>query len=299
MTDLNFHHLRYFWAVANAGSMARAAERLRVSSPALSVQIQALEASLGHALFERQGKRLVLTEAGTIALDYANAIFAAGAELLGVLVDTGDDLRRSLRVGAVSTLSRNFQRVFLAPLLPRTDVSLLLTSGGLDDLVRDLEAHRLDVVLTNTLPARTTAFQWVSHALAEQPASLVGKPRKEGFAPGLKTLLATERFVLPTTASGLRHSFDALATRLGVRPNVAAEVDDMATLRVIAKEHDGLALVPPIVVQDELRLKKLVEVTRISGLRETFFAITATRRFPNPLIADLFRQEIRVEPRRR
>jgi len=76
--SLNYKHLRYFWAVAHSGNLTRAAEQLYVSQSALSVQIRKLEEWLGHDLFERQGKRLVMTEAGRIALDHADTIFGVG-----------------------------------------------------------------------------------------------------------------------------------------------------------------------------------------------------------------------------
>lgn len=82
MSSLNFHHLRYFLALANEGNLARAARNLAVSQSALSTQIQALEARLGHPLFERVGRRLVQTEAGQIARDHAQAIFDMGDDLL-------------------------------------------------------------------------------------------------------------------------------------------------------------------------------------------------------------------------
>ena len=72
---LNFHHLRLFQAIAREGGLTRAAERLNLSQSALSTQLQKLEAQLGHALFDRRGKRLALTEAGRIALDYADTAF--------------------------------------------------------------------------------------------------------------------------------------------------------------------------------------------------------------------------------
>ena len=90
MSDLNFHHLRYFWAVAHEGNLTRAAEQLHVSQSAVSVQIKKLEEDLGHALFERRGRQLHLTEAGRLALDYADTIFDLGGELVGVLDDAVD-----------------------------------------------------------------------------------------------------------------------------------------------------------------------------------------------------------------
>ncbi|MBA4207627.1 MAG: LysR family transcriptional regulator, partial [Polymorphum sp.] len=128
MPDLNYHHLRYFRAVAHDGNLTRTAERLNLSQSALSVQIRQLEERLGHALFERRGRQLHLTEAGRIALDHADAIFSAGEELIATLRQTGTT-RQVLRVGGMATLSRNFQIAFLRPVLGRADVEVVLRSG--------------------------------------------------------------------------------------------------------------------------------------------------------------------------
>ena len=100
----------------------------------------------------------------------------------------------------------------------------------------------------------------------------------------LKELLETEPLVLPAAESSIRAGFDALVSRLGVRPRIAAEVDDMAMLRLLARERIGLAVVPTIVVRDELEARVLVEIAPLPQLKETFFAITLARRFPNPLL---------------
>jgi LysR family transcriptional activator of nhaA len=284
---LNYNHLRYFWAVAHEGNLTRAAARLNVAQSAVSVQIRQLEESLGHQLFERRGRGLALTEAGRIALDHADAIFEAGAELEGILQAQSTGARQLLRVGSLATLSRNFQLAFLAPLLGRDDVEIVIRSGGFDDLLRQLESHRIDVVLANAAPPRDAATPWVAHVIAEQPIALVGRPAlREGGRP-LEVLLAEEALVLPTVPSGIRTAFDALVDRLGIRPQIAAEVDDMAMLRLLAREHTGLAVVPSIVVQDELEAGTLVEVAQLPGVTETFHAITLTRRFPNPLLREL------------
>lgn len=289
MAALNYNHLRYFWAVAREGNLTRTAEKLLVSQSALSIQIKKLETQLGHALFERSGRQLLLTEAGRIAFDHAEAIFATGEELLGTLKAQAGERRAVLRVGALATLSRNFQLGFLRPVLGRQDVEVVVRSGTTPDLLQALESHRLDVVLVNVAPRRDAATPWISHAIAEQPVSLVGTPSRIGSKATLELLLAREPLVLPTLESSIRTGFDALLDRLGIRARVAAEVDDMAMLRLLAREDIGLAVVPPIVVKDELASGLLVEIEQLPQLSETFFAVTLTRRFPNPLLRQLLR----------
>lgn len=290
MATLNYNHLRYFWAVAHEGHLTRAAEQLHVSQSALSVQIQKLERQLGHALFERRGKQLILTEAGRIALDHADAIFAAGNELVNTLGESGEGARRVLRVGALATLSRNFQIQFLQPLMGRSDTEVVVRSGTFGDLIQRLESHGLDVVLSNSAPPRDAATPWIAHRIAEQPVSLVGHPERAARHVNLKKSLESEPLVVPTVESSIRVGFDAMVDRLAIRPRFAAEVDDMAMLRLLAREDIGLSVVPPIVVKDELDSGYLCEIAQLPGLTETFYAITLGRRFPNPLLRVLLTQ---------
>ena len=287
MAPLNLHHLRLFRAVASDGTLTGAARSLNLSQSALSSQIKALEASLGQDLFDRRGRGLVITEAGRIALDHAEAIFRTADDLTATLRETGR-MRRALRVGALATLSRNFQMQFLRPLIGRADVEVVLRSGSLEELLRGLEGLALDVILTNVAPARDATSHWLVHRLDEQLVSLIGSPARVGTVPPpLRDLLALHPLIVPTRETGLRAAFDALATRLGVTPIFAAEVDDMAMIRLLARADAGLAIIPPIVVRDELLSGTLVEASRLDGIGETFFAVTRTRRFPNPLLVEV------------
>jgi LysR family transcriptional activator of nhaA len=289
MSPLNLHHLRLFRAVAADGTLTGAARGLNLSQSALSTQLRALEATLGQDLFERRGRGLVLTEAGRIALDHAEVIFRTAEDLTATLRDAGR-ARRALRVGALATLSRNFQLQFLRPLIGRADVEVVLRSGSQDDLLRGLEGLALDVVLTNLAPARDASSPWLVHRLDEQPVGLIGTPARAGAAPRpLRDLLADQPLILPTRETALRAAFDALAARLGVAPIIAAEADDMAMIRLLARADAGLAIIPPIVVQDELRSGALVELAGLPGIGETFIAVTLHRRYPNPLLAEVLR----------
>lgn len=283
---LNYHHLRYFWAVAHDGNLTRTAQQLNLSQSALSVQIKQLEERLGHALFERRGRQLHLTEAGRIALDHADAIFAAGQELVATLQEAGRT-RQALRVGALATLSRNFQIGFLRPILARTDVEVILRSGSPTELLEGLGTLNLDLVLMNREPPDDSLAPYETHQIAEQAVSIVGSPERFDPDRPIRELLGAHPFILPTTDNTLRTAFDAMASRLSVRPQVAAEVDDMAMMRLLARENIGLALVAPIVVQDELTSGRLVEAKEHPKIRETFYAITLRRRFPNPVVQEL------------
>jgi LysR family transcriptional regulator, transcriptional activator of nhaA len=285
MSVLNYNHLRYFWVVAREGHLTRAAERLNLSQSALSSQVRKLEDQLGHKLFERRGRGLVLTEAGQVALDHADAIFSTGEELLSTLTNTGSHQR--LRVGALATLSRNFQIRLLRPILGDPDVEIVIRSGSLAELLAALEAHRLDVLLVNQVPLRDAGTTWTAHLIDEQQVSLVGTPERVGGQQTVAHILRTHPLIIPSADSGVRSGFDALTERLSIRPKIAAEVDDMAMMRVLAREDIGVAVLPPIVVVDELANGRLVDAAPLTGITECFSAITLKRRFPSPLLARL------------
>jgi LysR family transcriptional activator of nhaA len=290
MQRLNYHHLHYFWAVAKDGNLTRAATRLHVSQSALSVQIRQLEDQLGQPLFERRGRTLQLTEAGRLAMSYAESIFAAGGELVALLREGRRENRQVLRIGAVSTLSRNFQENFVRPLLEREDVELVLQSGGLADLLGRLRVHTLDVVLSNRRVHGTPDDPWRCRRIARQPVSLVGRPRPKRRAFRFPDELAEVPLLLPGPDHDIRAGFDLMCEQRGIRYRLRAEVDDMAMLRLLARDSDSVALLPTVVVQDELRAGRLVEYAVVPELSETFYAITVQRHFEPPLLKELLKR---------
>jgi LysR family transcriptional activator of nhaA len=214
-------------------------------------------------------------------------VFAAGDALQSTLAGRVRLDQQVLRIGALPTLSRNFQAEFIAPLIGRRDVELVMVSGTLKDLLAQLEAHELDVVLANQPPRGVVAPDIVSRRIALQPVGLVGPPGLLHRPLRFPQDLAKLPVLLPAKGLDIRTGFDQLLDQAGIQPIILAEVDDMAMLRLLARSSDALTLVPPIVVKDELAAGTLVEVFTIPGLTEEFHAITQRRRFPNPLLGEL------------
>ena len=187
----------------------------------------------------------------------------------------------------MATLSRNFQLQCLRPFIDRDDVELILRSGALRDLLAQLRSHTLDVVLSNHAVRRDAETPWHSQLLERQPVALVGKKSRSRRKFRFPDDLASTPLLLPTPDNELRAAFDLLLERAGIRPVIAAEVDDMAMLRLLAREGAGLALVPPVVVKYELDRGLLDIRHRIPEIQEHFYAITPSRRFPNPLVGEL------------
>jgi LysR family transcriptional activator of nhaA len=189
----------------------------------------------------------------------------------------------------MATLSRNFQVDFLRPVLGRTDVEVVLHSAGAEDLFRALATLALDIVLTHEVPARDGPTPFVTHRLAEQAVCLVGSPARlsceSASEPG--RLLQEHPVILPTQLSSIRTGFDAWVDRLDLRPQIVAEVDDMAMMRVLMREDIGLGVMPAIVVKDELASGLLAQSKPLPGISEVFYAVTVNRRFPNPVLSEL------------
>lgn len=281
---LNYHHLRYFREVAIEGHLGRAADRLNVAQSALSVQIRQLEDRLGFSLFDRVARSLVLTEAGRIALDHADRIFSAGDELLATLHQSSE-AKAPLRIGALSTLSRNFQLQFLRPLLALDGCQFSLTSGNTSRLLEDLETLALDVVLTTEVPQTGSHFQFAAQRIAEQPVYIHGTPDRLHHGT-LPMLLANEPLIVPTE-SVIRAGFENLIATLGVKPHIAASVDDMAMVRLLARAGVGVAIAPTVVVAEEIASGILKTAAFDLGISEPFFAVTLPRKFPHPALRNL------------
>lgn len=274
LEQFNFHHLFYFWRVAKTGHLTRAAQDMHVSQSALSAQIRQLEDRLGEPLFEREGRRLVLTATGQMVLSYAENIFGLSQEMLGRLQGRSEGMMR-LRVGSVATLSRNYQENWIRPLLADPGVVLTLESGVLEGLLDRLVRHQLDVVLANEAVASDPDRPLHCRFLGSQSISLVGPASVwAGRTLRVPEDLDGVDLALPGPRHALRAQFDALCMTADVRPRLRAEVDDMAMLRLIARDSGWLTVLPEVVVQDELRSGSLVRVGHTLLLQEQFYAIT-------------------------
>ncbi len=278
LNQLNFHHLFYFWRVAKLGHLTRAAEELHTSQSAVSAQIRQLEERIGEDLFTREGRRLILTDTGQLVLAYAENIFGLSQEMLGRLQGRSAGITR-LRVGSVATLSRNYQENWIRPLLADPAVVLTLESGLLEGLIVRLLQHQLDVVLANeTVPADPDR-PLHCRFLGSQSISLVGPAsRWQSQSLRIPDDLDGLDIALPGPRHALRAQFDALCATAGVSPRLRAEVDDMAMLRLIARDSGWLTVLPEVVVQDELSSGVLVTVGQSTALQERFYAITTPHR---------------------
>ena len=284
---LNYHHFRHFWMIARHRSMTKAAAKLKISQSTLSEQLAELEDWLGQPLFDRRGRELHLTDAGRVALEHAETIFTCGHELITRFRQSGESRQRVLRIGAVGPLSKNLQFDFVQPILADTRTKVVVVAGALDELTRQLQEHKVDLVLSN-IPTRADHDQGIfNHLLGEVPVFLVGG-KKLKLSPGkFPKFLKDVPLFLPSRQSDVRADFDLILANVGIEPFVHAEVDDMALLRLLALSGEGLALVSKIVVERELQSSKIKFMQRVPGLAEKYFALTVRKRFQNAWLGEI------------
>ena len=286
---MNYKHLYYFWHVAASGHLTQTAQKLHVSQSASSSQIKQLEDWFGMALFERRGRQLVLTQAGHIAKQHADRIFAEGESLVKQLKEGASDQPAIIRIGHASTMSRNFVEAFINDLVSQKEVHYRLHSMTPDQLFNELANHQIDIALANTNVRGSDKQLWQSRLLARQPVSLIGPPGR-AITELNSPALVKQHWVLPPENLSLRLAFDMLSAEYNWQPIVLAEADDMAMLRLLTRDTGALAVIPDVVVRDELNSGQLTRYLQLPNVYEQFYAITLKRPFQHPMVVQLLQQ---------
>ena len=272
MAKINYHHLYYFWRVALSGSITRTAEECHVSQSALSQQIKQLENTMNVQLFERVGRQLVLTDMGRKVLNYADEIFTTGEELQSFLNKGESVTQRHINIGVLTTLSRNFTEAFISPLLKESNVSFTLSTRGMTNLLNGLTSHEFDLVLTNrSVNQQNDDAIWQNQLVSRQSVSIIGpaeyKPNSN-FPHGYDDF----KWVLPTGITEIRSGFNAYCSAVGYNPEVVADADDMAMLRLLVRDSGAVTALPLVVVKDEISSGRLAEYQVLPGVFENFYA---------------------------
>ncbi len=286
MEWLNYHHLRYFWTVAREGGLQQAAAKLHVSPPSISAQIRELEEALDVKLFRRSGRRNVLTDAGQIALRHADEIFGLGNDLVSSLKQRPTERALKLHVGVADSLPKLVTYEILKPALELSAVHLVCREGKIDELLAQLGTHRLDIVLADEPASSSVKFRAFNHRLGESAVTFCAAPSlaqrlRRGFPKSLDDAPA----LLPVDQTPLRRALEAWFRARKVAPRVVAEFEDLALMKVMAAQEQGIVPVPSVVVQEAIDRYGLREIGAAENCREEFYAITAERKITHPVVS--------------
>lgn len=285
-TGLNFRHLYYFWVVAKEGSVTRAAERLDVAIQTISAQLALLEQSVGKALLAPQGRRLVLTEAGRVALGYADQIFLLGEQMQEVLSETDIGSTLRLTVGISDSLPKLIaSRLLEAALKLPLKVKLICYEDDFESLLGNLSVHKLDVVLTDRPVPSGTTLRVFSHLLGESDVMLFGSPQLAArYRKNFPASLKGAPVLLPTRNNAIRGRIDHWFEIHEVRPDIVGEFDDNALLSTFGQSGIGLFPAPSALAKAVQAQFGAVPVGELTQVHEQFYAISNERKIKHPAV---------------
>jgi DNA-binding transcriptional LysR family regulator len=262
---MNLNHLAIFHAVAQAGSMTLGAERLDISQPAVSKQVQELERALGVHLFDRVGRRVHLSQAGEILADYARRLFALAREAEEAMADVRAVGRGRLVVGASTTIGTYLLPGVAAAFWRRhPKVELLVEIANTEQVHRRLAGHELDLGLTEGFVEEDELDAEVFHrdelvVIAAPGHPLAGKPSVPLSA------VREEPFVLREPGSGTRAVEGRALARLRLPVRGAMALGSTEAIKRVVAEGVGLAIVSRLAVRAECAAGTLA-VLPVAGL---------------------------------
>jgi LysR family transcriptional activator of nhaA len=280
---LNYHHLLYFRIIATEGSIARASERLMVGQPALSSQLKQLEESLGQKLFERKNRSLVITEAGKVALEYADEIFKKGEEFVQIFNEKTLSSKTHYRIGVVDSAPK----ILACDIAEKAqgyvdDCTVSLVEGTTEELVEQLNQHTLDIVVTNTLSV-VGKEEIFSHRVGKQKVAVYGAQQFEDLTNGFPKSLDGKPFILPTKHSKLRYDIEHRFQQLKIQYDLIAEVQDSSVKKLMGEHGRGMIVLPEFAAQQLVNEKKLYKIGRLTDVNEEYWLLSRKRTIKTPI----------------
>ncbi len=286
MSWLNYHHLHYFWLVAREGGLSRAGAILRLAPSTISGQIHALESALGEQLFERSGRKLVLTDVGRIVYRYADEIFTLGRELQEAIKGGRVGRPRTLTVGIADVVPKMVAERLIDPAfhLPEP-VQIICREDKPDKLLASLSTHDLDVVIMDAPVGPGSRIKAFSHLLGECGTTFFATPelarRHRGKFPAS---LDGAPLLLPTENTSLRRALDQFFAARGIRPNIVGEFEDGALLKVFGQRGMGIFPASSVIAKEIARQYQVKPLGHTDDVRERFYALTVERKLKHPAV---------------
>ena len=284
---INYHHLFYFKAIAEEGSVSKAAIKLRLGQPTLSAQLKQFEDTLGVQLFERHHKKLLLTEQGRVALDYAKSIFRMGSEMYEVLHDRLKPNRPSVHLGALDSVPKQIVLLLVKQALRFSSCQVSLSEGKSDELLRELAAHKIDIVVSNFLPTGHDARKLYPRSITKKNVAVYAAPKYKYLRKDFPKSISGQPMILPTYDSQLRRDLDHWAKLNKIELDVVVESQDISVKKLMAINELGLIPTATHTVTEQVLRGELIQIGVLQGVHEELFLITAERKIENPIAAHL------------
>lgn len=286
---LNYHHLFYFRAIALEGSVIKAAQKLRLGQPTLSTQLKVFEDQLGQQLFNRKGRALELTEAGQMVLDYANEIFTLGDEMVEAINDRLHSGRIDVTIGALDSVPKHTLMHLAAAAQKTANCRVVVLEGKFEDLLREVKAHRIDLVATNhgPTPSETSGVRW--RRVAQMPVVICADKKFAHLRKGFPESLNAQPLILPTSHSKLRLDIDHWFKVKKIGVDVVFETQDTSLQKLLVTHQMGLAPLPDAAARELIENKEMIVLGHLQDVHEELWLLTGERKFQNPVAAQVFK----------
>lgn len=289
MRWLNYHHLQYFYTIAKEGSIAKAALRLNIGQPTLSTQLKQLEDSLGRPLFERTKQRLYLTEAGRIAFEYAEKVFLLGDEMQEALEDRLQNNRLHVQIGALDSVPKHITKELILQAYKSGNCMVSVLEGTGDRLLRELAAHKVDLLLSNYPPSADDHVLYAK-SVAKLDVVVCASQKHKSLKRNFPESLRGQPFVFPTRHSKLRQDIDHYFSVNEIKVDCVAETQDTSLQNLLGTEGVGLLPIASVVAKDLVKEKKMVILGKLKGVYEEIWLTAANRQIENSIAAKLMKE---------
>lgn len=284
---INYHHLLYFKVIAEEQSVSKAAEKLRLGQPTLSAQLKKFEDTLGVELFQRQHKKLILTEQGKIALEYARQIFKLGDEMYEVLNDRIVPSRTHIQIGALDSVSKQVTLQLTKAAYKAGKCQVSVIEGKSDEMIRELTAHKIDLFVTNYIPTSGDSKNLIHKTVSRKPVYLYGSSKFNKLKKDFPQSLSGQMIVMPTYDSKLRYDLEHWSKVHQINLDIVSETQDTDLQKLMAIEGLGLIPATRLTVSQQIQSKELCEIGKVEGIHEELFLVSAPRKRVNPIAEDL------------
>jgi LysR family transcriptional activator of nhaA len=281
---LNYRQLHYFWVVAKTGSIVRACEQLNLTPQTISGQISLLEQTFGVDLFKRVGRQLELTEAGRVALPYAEQMFQLGDELEAVLRTQPDEQQILFRVGVADVVPKSIVYRLIAPTMELSEpMRITCREDQLERLLADLAIQRLDLVISDSPMPSHLDIKGYSQKLGECGVSFFAtKALAQKYGQDFPQGMQGAPLLIPGQLTVLRSRLMRWFAEQKIQPKIVGEFDDSALMKAFGKSGSGIFMAPSVIADEVMAQYDVVMIGQTDAVTESFYAISVERKVKHP-----------------
>ncbi len=274
--------------VAMEGSISAASKKLSIGQSALSIQLKQFEDSISIKLFERAKKKLIITENGMIALDYAKEVFKIGSEMLETLHDHHSISKLHVQIGTLDTIPKHLTLQVAEAMISNKNCTITLLEGKGDELLRELALHKIDLLITNELPL-VGSGQIYTKKIARLPLLVLGSKKFLSLKKNFPLSLDGKPFIVPTMDNKVRHEIEHFFKLNAIKPDIIAESQDVMLQKLMALKGHGMIVIPEFAAKEYLLKKELFTIGKLDNIFEELFLVAASRKIENPVAISIMK----------